>query len=247
MKKSLIIAAVSCLALGCTGKNTAEEENTYTCRYVNYYDYASEVPETERAEDLYFADTLFAGDSRMGSLYLYSDLKKAGAEIWYAESLSLWRIYDMKAEDSESSLYDLMLNSKKKYLYVMIGINEVRTDSFASWIKEAGTMIDEIREKHPDVNIYMIQSYMPRTISGLSEEQMRTQVKKLNDAIRELAIDKHLYYINPDPALTDDTGLVRSDYVWDGLHLNTEGTKALSEYIRTHAVKEEEYVKEICD
>ena len=31
----------------------------------------------------------------MGSLYLYTPLKDYGAEVWYCESMSLYRIYDM--------------------------------------------------------------------------------------------------------------------------------------------------------
>ena len=245
MKILIVLCTALCILTGCGKKD--EAQSAYTCRYVNYYDYNQPVPESRAADDNYLVQTMFAGDSRMGSLYLYSDLRDSGAEIWYAESLSLWRIYDMKAEESDQSLYDLMLNTKRKYLYIMIGINEVRSDSFESWKKEAGTMIDEIREKNPSVSIYLIQSYMPREVSGLSTEQMKEKVGQLNRAIEEIAKEKHLYYMNADSVLTDEEGLVRSDYVWDGLHLNTDGTKAITKYIRTHIVREEEYVKEICD
>ncbi|MCR4951216.1 MAG: hypothetical protein K6A40_07830 [Solobacterium sp.] len=247
MKKKLMIAAAVCLLAGCGKQDQGSSGSGIACRYVNYYDYSLPVPETEAADNTYFEKTFFAGDSRMGSLFLYSDLKDSGAEIHYAESLSLWRIYDMKAEDTDASLYDLMLKTDRKYLYILIGINEVRSKDFSSWKKEAGSLIDEIREKHPGIVIYLMQSYRPRNITGLEGDQIKTQVDLLNQAIAELAAEKHVYFMNPESALMDDTGAVRSDYVWDGLHLNVDGTKAFSEYIRTHAAKEEEYVKEICD
>ena len=136
----------------------------------------------------------------------------------------------LKGSRAPEELYDLMLKTDRKYLYILIGINEVRSKDFTSWKKEAGTLIDEIREKHPGIVIYLMQSYRPRNITGLEGDQVKTQVDLLNQAIAELAAEKHVYFMNPEAALMDESGAVRSDYVWDGLHLNTEGTKAFSEY-----------------
>ena len=38
----------------------------------------------------------------------------------------------------------------------------------------------------------------------------------------------------------------KDDYVWDGLHFNVAGAHAMEDYISTHVVRRESYVKEIC-
>lgn len=55
----------------------------------------------------------------MGSLYLYTPLKDYGAEVWYCESMSLYRIYDMLNPDmfeqfQDNTLYSLLTTTQKK-------------------------------------------------------------------------------------------------------------------------------------
>ena len=65
-----MIAAAVCLLAGCGKQNQGSSGSGISCRYVNYYDYTQPVPESEAADDSYFEQTFFAGDSRMGSLFL---------------------------------------------------------------------------------------------------------------------------------------------------------------------------------
>ena len=44
----------------------------------------------------------------------------------------------------------------------------------------------------------------------------------------------------------DEDGTIKDDYVWDGLHFNVAGAHAMEDYISTHVVRRESYVKEIC-
>ena len=129
----LHILLFSTMLTSCHSSNiTDKKETAYHCRNINYYDYTKPVPYTEEAIDVsYYANTFFAGDSRMGSLYLYTPLKDYGAEVWYCESMSLYRIYDMLNPDmfeqfQENTLYSLLTTTQKKNIYIWLGINEIR-------------------------------------------------------------------------------------------------------------------------
>ena len=135
MKQRHLLRVLLCSTMlaGCHSSNsTVKKESTYHCRNINYYDYTKPVPYTEEAIDAsYYANTFFAGDSRMGSLYLYTPLRDYGAEVWYCESMSLYRIYDMLNPDmfaqfQENTLYSLLTTTQKKNIYIWLGINEIR-------------------------------------------------------------------------------------------------------------------------
>ncbi|MCH3962006.1 MAG: hypothetical protein LKE48_07770, partial [Solobacterium sp.] len=125
-----------------------------TCRKVDYYDYASPVPASAAADDAYFADTFFGGDSRMGSLALYSNLSDRGAEIYYGESLRLWSIEKMDIETGSGTdtMYNLMMNTSKNNIYLLLGINEIRSESFDDWAAYYEEVISALLEKKPGVN-----------------------------------------------------------------------------------------------
>ena len=57
----------------------------------------------------------------------------------------------------------------------------------------------------------------------------------------------YVYYLDLDNGMTDEEGLIREEYVGDGLHFGPTGTHALEDYIRTHVVRRNTYVKEICE
>ena len=259
MKRGIIAKGllISSMLMGCSTSSVASTASTssheYHCRKIDYYDYSSTVPTTEEAvDDSYFTDTFFGGDSRMGSLYLYSNLRDKGAEVWYCESLSLFRIYDMLNADmseqfGDAPLYTLLTTTEKKNIYIWLGINEIRSDNFDSWKETYGSIIDEIKTSDPTKKIYIMSCYHPRSISGLTDEQVTQQVQLVNDTMQSMANEHHVYYYNTDDGMIDESGKIKEEWVWDGLHLNYDGTDAFADQITRHVVKEDAYVKEICE
>ncbi len=262
MKKIWIVTAAALMLWGCAEPPVQAEEETeaqtetaetevyepvYACRTINYYDYEKPVPESEPIEDVYFTDVLMGGDSRMGSLYLYSDLGAKGAEIHYVTSLSLWRIYDAYMATADAPLYDLMISTTRHNIYLLIGINEIRGADFEAWKSELSSIVQELKQAKPDGNIYLILAYHPRYLSDITDEQLAARVEEENQKMREIAKENSIYFIDPDEALDDETGVLREDLTWDGLHLNTEGSQLFADYIASHVVREERYVKEICE
>ena len=224
-----------------------EEQEVYTCRSIDFYDYETAVPASDTIEDAYFNGALFGGDSRMGSLYLFSDLQSKGAEIHYMTSLSLWRIEDMELETAETNLYDILMHTDRNSIYLLIGINEIRAADFDAWIEEYRMLVQEIREAHPLCDIYLILCYHPIEISNISDEDLKEHIRMQNEGLIDIAKTEHVYWLDPDEVLADKTGKVREDIVWDGLHLNEEGSQMFADFIASHVARKDVYVKKVCE
>lgn len=235
-----------------TSENTSASSDThhpeYACRMINYYDYGKPVPETtDPVDDSYFQDAFLAGDSRMGSLYLYSNLRDKGAEIHYAESLSLYTMYTTNMDDVQETMYSLLQNTDKSHIYILLGVNEIRSENFDSWGETYDGLIQELKEEHPSADIYMMGSYHPRAVSGLDADQLTNQLNMLNGKMQEIANNEHVYFYDTNDDLLDDQGLVREELVWDGLHFNQQGSQLFADEIAKHVVRKEDYVKKVCE
>jgi lysophospholipase L1-like esterase len=251
-KKIITEISLACLLCGCSSGAQASSSDSvshpaYTCRSVNYYDYTKPVPESETVDDSYWPTVFMGGDSRMGSLALYSDLRTKGADVQYAESLSLYRIYDMTVEGGTSPLYDLLVNTDRTNIYILLGLNEIRSDSFDDWGSMYDSLIQDIWKKNPNASIYIMGSYHCRSVSGLTADQLTKQLSMVNGKMQEIAEKEHCYYLDTDAGIVGDDGLVNSDYVWDDIHFNTAGSQAFADEIAKHVVREGSYVKKVCE
>ena len=258
--KKLCLLLGVCLLAACTSSaeevsrydETAPSNETaeYTCRTINYYDYSNPVPKSVQADEDYIRDMFVAGDSRAGSLYIYTDLRKKGAEMYYTTSITLWGIYNHGPDTGQGSskpIFDLMNGTDKNNIYLLIGINEIRSSNFEAWGDEYADMIDGLLKKHEDDNIYLILNYQPRRLSNISDEDLRKHINDQNEKIKKAASDRHIYFVDISDELADSSGKIRESLVWDGLHFNSEGAKLFAEYLLTHIVKEDVYVKEVCE
>lgn len=228
-------------------ENPLREE--YSCRFISSYNYSKPVPSSEEAGEEYFKNTIMGGDSRMGSLALYSELPDLGAEIYYVTSLSIWRVYDMNINDEvNKSLFDIFKDTEKKNIYFIIGINEINGMNMDVWEEELNNFVVEVKKSNIDANIYLIQGYYPRELNNMSLEDLKAAVEEENNRIKNIARKNKVFFLNPnDSSLLSEDGILKEDLTWDGVHLSVDGAKILADYIKTHVYMEDRYVKEICE
>ena len=222
----------------------------YSCKFISSYNYGKAVPSSESIEEDYFNNVIMGGDSRMGSLALYSDLGDKGAEIYYVTSLSIWRIYDMNVDNAKEkgALFDLINNTKRKNIYFFVGINEINGTNMDVWQGELDNFVAELKKKHANDNIYLLLGYYPRSMNGMSTESLINAVKEENKRIINVAKKHRVLFLDlNDSKLIGDDGLLKEELTWDGVHLSTDGAKILADYISTHVFREERYVQEICE
>ena len=221
----------------------------YSCKFISSYNFSKPVPKSDPIDDAYFTNVVMGGDSRMGSIALYSDLPSKGAEVYYVTSLSIWRVYDMKVDNGKGeALFDLLAKSDKKNIYFIIGINEINGMNMDVWRDEFDLFIKDLRKANSSANIYMILGYYPRKMSNISTADLKVAVDEENKRIAEVCKKYRVFYLDPnDSPLIGDDGLLKDELTWDGVHLNEEGAKVFAEFIKTHVYKEEKYVQEICE
>ncbi len=248
--KGILASAVMCTFMAAVPVSAAEtEEITYTCRKIDMYDYQRPVPMSMPVDESYYDQAFFAGDSRMGSLYYYGT--HPNRNVAFVTSLSLIMIKEpgMKVDERDDgvTLWQLLEDNDRKSVYLLFGINEIRNPNFNAFGEMYQELVDMLRKKDPDMDIYVILSYHPDLITNLPEPALTEHLNDLNSTQVEIAKKNHLYYLNPDEVLNDAQGTIIDEYVWDGLHFNPTGTKAFQDFIDTHVVRRETYVKEVCE
>ncbi|MGM9941557.1 MAG: SGNH/GDSL hydrolase family protein [Bulleidia sp.] len=247
MRRALWISLILCMSAGCqsTPASVKTEPANTTCRTMNYYSYDQPVQANSKVDDTWFSDALIIGDSRVGSLALYSDLASYGAEIIYDETMGVFNFTSLPMQMSNSTPWDILLKSDRQKIYLWLGINEIRYD-FTDWAVVYDRYVREIRTSHPEAQIYLIGSYYPKSISGLSSEQLKEQVDTQNALIQKTAKDNQVYFIDLNPDLCKDN-MIQDEYVWGDYALNVEGAQEVMKLLEKYAVKEEDYVKTVCE
>lgn len=246
MKKTGLL--ISALLLGCTVPvEETPEMQEYGCTAVDIYNYAGVVPETDPAEDWWYDTALYAGDSRMGALALYGS--HPNAEVDYVTSLNLLLIDMMHVDEREEeiTLLDIFATTDKQDIYLLFGINEIRNPNFYAFADKYIEIIEQLKAQVPYANIYVMLAYHPDYISNLPEPALTEHLNDLNNTLRWVAQTEHVYVIDTGLGLEGEDGTVIDSYVWDGLHLNPNGTRALEEYLNRRYIRSGEYVKEICE
>jgi lysophospholipase L1-like esterase len=127
-------------------------------------------------------------------------------------------------------------SSKPAKIFLLIGINDLaRGVADERIIQNYRLIVQQIRRESPRTRIYL-QSVFPTndTFPQFKRHQGKeTNIKALNDALRQLAAENGQTYVDLHPYLADSTGKLDARYTNDGLHLLGAGyvqwVKALRE------------------
>ena len=197
------------------------------------------VPEGGPVEDTYFENTAFLGDSRTQGFQLYSGLKTG--TYYTAVGATVESVFTKKVdtEAGKMPLLDAMAKQEFDKIYVMLGVNELGWNGTEIYHNQYAKLIDRLREDHPD-SLVVLQTLIPVSAKQEAKKSYvnNTRIAAYNEVIRQLAEEKQCPYVDVAAAMTDEQGCLRSDWTSDGVHLNTKGSKAWLEYLRTHPVGE---------
>lgn len=205
------------------------------------YDYTQPVPAADAVDESWFKDAIFIGDSRTEGFALYSGLdctsytrKGIMVDTLFTEaavSLNGKRVPIMDAVAAAPNF---------KKAYVMMGMNELGWPYLDKFIEKYAAVVEALRRIAPDAQIY-IQSILPVTKDKSAGDKIynNTNISKFNTAIRQMAQDEKVYYLDVAAGLAEADGALPADQAPDGVHLRTAGCKLWLQYLETHTVKEE--------
>lgn len=198
------------------------------------------VPESGPVADTYFDDVVFLGDSRTEGFSLYSGLETGS--YYYAVGATVESVFSKKAWETPTGkvpLLDAVAEEDCGKIYVMLGVNELGWSKVETFRDQYAKVIDRLREDHPGAEV-VLQSLLP--VSAKQDEKgsyvNNDRIRVYNEALLELAEEKDCPYLNVAEAVADETGCLRADWNFDGVHLNVKGCQAWLEYLRTHPVGE---------
>lgn len=188
-------------------------------------------------DESYFDDAVFIGDSRVEGLELYSGLKNT--TFYAVQGLTIFGLMGheyAKVGGSTVSLREALSRKQFKKIYIMVGVNELGTwtDTFTDAYKEA---IDEIRELQPGAVIF-IQGimYVSDDYSKAHDIVNNDNIIDKNNHIAALANGVDIFYLDMNPAITDDSGYLDPELTWDGVHLQAQYYSLWVDFLKSHGL-----------
>ena len=190
--------------------------------------------------DEYFDDAVFIGDSRVVSLYEYSDWKEA---TYYCSSgMTLGGVFKdptgrWKDGNWKVNIADALQQKQYKKVYIMLGINDMGVGDLDYFMNHYTDMVNQIHEWQPDAIIY-IMSIMnvsaERNAQGdyINNEAIRVR----NERLKELDNGRDTFYLDINSVVCDENGYLNAEYTFDGVHLYAQYVPLWTDYLKTHAI-----------
>lgn len=204
------------------------------------------LPENGQVDMKYFDRTAILGDSvsQGWTVFDTSDMKQH-AFICAYKNIGPSQVVNNEVADpgeasgrTEEPIFDTIINSKPKRLYILLGTNAlVRNDdaSEQSYLAYYGKMLDKFREAlGSQVDIY-VESVTP-VRPGITQPGLyKERIQQVNNKLAQMAVEKGCYFINLHDVLADENGDLRADLAAaDGVHLNASAYPLIRDYLTTH-------------
>lgn len=210
------------------------------------------VAKTKAADPSYFDDAVFIGDSISVGLRVYGVLptKNVIAEqnvniMNLVNDTPVYRTSGTEKRTVFQAIAEQVPNPGK--IYILIGANGIPGLSNEAHINYYGKFLDRLHQTYPNAMIY-VESVTPITKNSkyIRDSFNTKKINDFNDRLYKLAQEKGVYYLNVQEVLRDDNGYLISDYdAGDGMHLKSNGHKAMYQYYLTHAVQSDGYIDKI--
>lgn len=193
------------------------------------------------ADESYFDDAVFIGDSRTVGLCDYAGLDNA---TFYASTgLTVYKIFDAQIVSVEGTRQKITIEealSEKQFskIYLMLGINEMGTGTVESFMERYKDVVAHLQELQPDAVIYL-QAIM--RVSGERSAKgdyiNNEGIDARNAEIAKLADNRTIFYLDVNPLVCDEDGGLVKDYTFDGVHLKAAYIEIWKRFLMEHTVK----------
>lgn len=211
-----------------------------TPKDVSYFQNAYHPPKTypfTRVDDSYFEDAVFIGDSRTVGIENYAGIDNA--TFLCKTSLTIFD-YDKKKityEGQKTSIKDVLSHKQFKKIYLMVGINECGFTTTEKYFESYAAVVSDIRSLQPDALIF-IEGNLSMT-QKKSDESPKLNNPNLffrNAAIKTLANQTNIFYIDINESTLCKDGVLIPDYTWDQIHIKAEYYPIWKDFLLTHGI-----------
>lgn len=213
------------------------------------------LPESPRAEDSFFDDAVFIGDSVSLKLNLYVTKSRQSsnptllgkAQFLTAGSMGSGNALQPVSDDSIHPLYngqkmslaDSVAASGAKKVYIMLGMNDLAVYGVDGAAANMETLLKGILEKTPDAQIF-VQTATPLVKAKNVETNKlnNANMRLYNEKLAEICEANGWYLVDVSSAVQDSEGNLNASYCSDpddmGIHFTDEGCDVWIDYLYTH-------------
>ena len=192
-----------------------------------------------KADDSYFDDAVFIGDSRTEGFGMYSGLKNT--TVYSEKGVMVDNILKdkvVKMNGTKVTVIDALKSKSFGKVYIMLGVNELGWPYDDVFIDHYRDVIDAIKDVQPNAEI-CIQS-----IIHVSKEKDKNPptyisnktINRRNELIKKMAEEENVNYLDLNPVLTDRSGYLFPEASTDGIHLNQKYCLVWKDYLLEHTL-----------
>ena len=171
-------------------------------------------------DKLYFKDTLFIGDSRVEGLKLYSNAPDA--HYFCSTGMDEFKLFkDPLYVDGVGYIYleFLLASHNYKRIFLQLGINSLGY-GFQNHLNHYKEVVNKIRTFCPNADLYLISNMHVATYKNEEAKYINNKaINRFEVEVRKLVDDEHIFYIDINEFLDDETGGLNTEYTNDGIHL----------------------------
>ena len=106
-------------------------------------------------------------------------------------------------------------------IFLCIGINDLISHPPDRVIRNYEKIVRNILKQTPDTEL-VLQSILPVNNQVKNLGISNHDVTHINQAIKQLAADHHLHYVDINRLLSDENGRLKTTFTSDGIHINGE-------------------------
>ncbi|MGN0469703.1 MAG: GDSL-type esterase/lipase family protein [Acutalibacteraceae bacterium] len=194
-------------------------------------------PEIPDIDSSFFKRTAFLGNSITMGLDVYNIVTEA--DFYCHEGLTVYGVLHDTLPKQKLTVIEQLIKNRKKYdkVFLMFGTNETGLYDKSEFIEDYSKIIDTIKEKMPDVKIY-IQSILPITAKKSKENKYNLnneQINIYNKQLKDLAKEKDVPYLDVASVFKNKNGTLPESWTPDGVHLNPDYYYLWADYIIRNA------------
>lgn len=198
------------------------------------------------ADDSFFDNAAFLGDSRTEGLQLYSGLTHG--DFFWKRGMTVFRVdseeWTFVIDGEELTMIEAL--GKKQYdsVYIMIGVNELGYP-VSSYEQGLGVFIDKVIAAQPDAVIYLqtmppVNDQMARD-NNLGSYINNDNINAFNEVIIRMATEKRVVLLNTAEIFRGADGQLPADMASDGCHFKYGSYGLWADYLRCHVIDPARY------
>lgn len=190
-------------------------------------------------EDDYFADAVFIGDSRTMGMFEYGGLEETAA-FYCSTGLTVYKMFDSEivpGENGKITVEEALQQNSFAKIYLCIGINEMGTGTVESFLEAYQEAVNHLRELQPDAILYL-QAIIKVTTERSNQGDYITNegIVARNEGIAQMADNEHIFFLDVNPLICDESGGMIPEYTFDGVHLMARYIDIWKDFLKAHAV-----------